>query len=32
MSDNLTLYNLFDATRLQNCERLINSGETPTAE
>jgi hypothetical protein len=32
MPNNPTLYDLFDACSLQNCERLLNSGEIPTPE
>jgi hypothetical protein len=32
MANNPTLYDLFDATSLQNCERLANTGEIPTAD
>jgi hypothetical protein len=32
MANDPTLYDLFDATSLQNCERLLQSGEIPTAD
>jgi hypothetical protein len=31
MSDQPTLYDLFDTSSLQNCQRLLQNGEVPTA-
>jgi hypothetical protein len=31
MSDQPTLFDLFDATSLQNCRRLLQNGEIPTS-